>query len=697
MATETKPTSNFIAGERDRSHNGRFLILVWVGWVIVMLLVAGLFAASLPYAVSDVKYYEWQVQVARPVTATIFPTYDAFVTYLLALRLIAVAVFWGTAVYLVWRKPKEWMVVYVSATLLMLSYMLVFQSDLDRWRFPNELLKLVPAIEWIAPLLFLICFFLLFYLFPDGRFLPKWIGVLGATTTGVSLLFVSQLEAAFNVSEDTVWILFVLSIFLFALMGLVSQALKWRKATVVEKQQTRLVLFAFGLFIALPFLQSIIGFWVGDEPLLHFLWLHLFLLGSTLIPITIGISVLRFRLWQMDVLLNRTLVYGGATAVILLLYIFAVGVTGTLFRGDSNLLVAVLVTGLVAVLFEPLRRQLQSRVNRLMYRQRDDPMTVIAALGKQLEQTAVPSEILPTLVQTIAQTVKLPYVAVAHKKEEALKILASAGEAGDLPVQTFPLVYQSATIGQLLVAPRSLGEAFTPAEMRLLQNVARQAGTAVYATQLTTDLQHSREQLVTAREEERRRLRRDLHDGLGPQLATLSLKLDAARNQLAHDPAAGNQLLDELKRDLHAAISDIRRVAHDLRPPALDQLGLLSAIREVAAQNSANGLTILVAAPDALPPLAAAVEVAAYRIAVEAITNCVRHAQATVCQVSLALDADLRLEIRDDGCGLPAAFPAGVGLASMQERTAELGGSFEIESAIGAGTAVVVHLPIAQV
>ena len=164
MATETKPTSNFIAGERDHSRNGRFLIVIWVGWVIVMLLVAGLFAASLPYAVSDVKYYEWQVQVARPVTATIFPTYDAFVTYLLALRLIAVAVFWGTAVYLVWRKPKEWMVVYVSATLLMLSYMLVFQSDLDRWRFPNELLKLVPAIEWIAPLLFLICFFLFFYL-----------------------------------------------------------------------------------------------------------------------------------------------------------------------------------------------------------------------------------------------------------------------------------------------------------------------------------------------------------------------------------------------------------------------------------------------------------------------------------------------------------------------------------------------------
>ena len=693
MSAHTKPSDNLIGRERNNRGNGRFLWPMWAGWVIVLVLLVGLFAASLPHAVFDVKYTEWQVQVARPVAATIFPTVDAFVTYLLGLRLSAVAVFWGTAVYLVWRKPKEWMVIYVSATLLMMSYMLVFQSDMDRWRFPAELVELFPAVEWIAPTLFLICFFLLFYLFPDGRFFPKWVGLLGVAVTGISILIFRQLATILNLSEEAGWLLFVFSIFLFALIGLISQAIKWRKATVVEKQQTRLVLFALGLLIALPFIQSIIGLLVGDDPLLHFLSLHLFLIGATLIPITIGISVLRFRLWQMDVLLNRTLVYGGATAVILLLYVFVVGATGALFREDSNLLVAVLMTGFVAVLFEPLRRWLQSSVNRLMYGQRDDPMTVIAALGKQLEQTAVPSETLPSFVETIAKTLKLPYVAVAHKRGDEFHVVAATGVVREAGCQTFPLVYQSQSIGQLLVAPRSASEPFNQAELRLLRNIARQLGTAVYATQLTTDLQHSREQLVTAREEERRRLRRELHDDLGPQLATLSLKLDAARNQLANNPEAGNVLFDELKYGLQSALNDIRRVAHDLRPPALDQLGLLSAIREVAAQNSVNGLAIVVEAPDVLPALAAAVEVATYRIIVEAITNCVRHAQAKVCKVSLALETDLKLEIRDNGCGLPAQFPAGVGLASMQERTAELGGSFQIESAVGAGTAIIVHLP----
>ena len=693
MSAHTKPSDNLIGRERNNRGNGRFLWPMWAGWVIVLVLLVGLFAASLPHAVFDVKYTEWQVQVARPVTATIFPTYDAFVIYLLGLRLSAVAVFWGTAVYLVWRKPKEWMVVYVSATLLMMSYMLVFQSDMDRWRFPAELVELFPAVEWIAPTLFLICFFLLFYLFPDGRFFPKWIGLLGVAVTGISILIFRQLGTVLSLSEEAGWLLFVFSIFLFALIGLISQAIKWRKATVVEKQQTRLVLFALGLLIALPFIQSIIGLLVGDDPLLHFLSLHLFLIGATLIPITIGISVLRFRLWQMDVLLNRTLVYGGATAVILLLYVFVVGATGALFRENSNLLVAVLVTGFVAVLFEPLRRWLQSSVNRLMYGQRDDPMTVIAALGKQLEQTAVPSETLPSFVETIAKTLKLPYVAVAHKRGDEFHVVAATGVVLEAGCQIFPLVYQSQSIGQLLVAPRGAGEPFNRQELRLLRNIARQLGTAVYATQLTTDLQHSREQLVTAREEERRRLRRELHDDLGPQLATLSLKLDAARNQLAYNPEAGNVLFDELKYGLQSALNDIRRVAHDLRPPALDQLGLLSAIREVAAQNSVNGLAIVVEAPDVLPALAAAVEVATYRIIVEAITNCVRHAQAKVCKVFLALEADLKLEIRDDGCGFPAQFPAGVGLASMQERTAELGGSFQIESAVGAGTVIIVYLP----
>lgn len=689
MFTKTKTISDFLSGKWDGTGNGRFLWMIWAGWVIVLLLVVGLFAASLPYAVFDVQYFEWQVQVARPVAANIFPTYDAFVSYLLVLRMSAVAVFWGTAVYLVWRKPKEWMVVYVSATLLMMSYMLAFQSNMDRWRFPNELLQLIPAVEWIAPSLFLICFFLLFYLFPDGRFLPKWIGLLGVAITGISILFFSRLEIGRNISEEIGWVLYVFAFFVFALIGLISQALKWRKATMVEKQQTRLVLFALGLFIALPVIQTIIGLLVGDDPLLHFFSLHLFLFGATLIPITIGISALRFRLWQMDVLLNRTLVYGGLTAVIILLYVVIVGLLGAFLGGDGNVLLAVLATGLIAVLFNPLRQRLQRVVNQLIFGQRDDPFAVMSALSRQLAETAVPTKTLPALVQAIAEALKLPYVAITNDEDE---IVAATSERQFTTTRSFPLVYQSQTIGQLQIAPREMGEKFTPEEENLLGHVARQASTAVYAAQLTDQLQQSRERLVITREEERRRLRRDLHDGLGPQLAALTIKAGAAENMLRSDPDKTEKLLKEIKTESQKAIKEIRQVVEGLRPPNLDQLGLLFALQEFVTRHENGRLQITIQTPELLPNLPAAVEVAAYRIATEAVTNVTRHAHARTCQVHLFTNGQLTLMILDDGEGFSPVPSAGIGLLSMRERAEELGGTFEIVSNKN-GTTITAVLP----
>lgn len=690
MSAELNASDNLEKYEPPGMDNGRKLWFVWAGWLMVLLLVLALFAASLPHAMFDVKYYEWQVLQARPAAATIFPTYDAFVAYILLLRMAAVVVFWGTAVYIAWRKPKDWMVLYVSATLLMMSYLFAFQSDVDRWRFPDDLLTLFPAIEWIAPLLFATSFFLLFYLFPDGRFTPRWIGLVGLGSMGTSLIFFSNVGATIGLSEELAWFLFMLSILIFAFIGLASQVLKWRKATLVQKQQTRLVLLALIAFISLPFLQIIFDYFLSDNGWLHFLSLHLFLIGVTLIPLAIGVSVLRYRLWQMDVLLSRTLVYGGLTAVIVLLYVLVVGALGLLFRSRGNLLLAVLATGLIAVLFDPLKRRLQRSVNRLMYGQRDDPYAVMATLGKQLEQTVIPGETLPALVQTIAQTLKLPYVAIV---DDANERLASVGMVQTMPQQTFPLVYQSQTIGQLVVSQRSVKEPFTADEAQLLRNVARQAGTAVYTARLTTDLQHARERLILAREEERRRLRRDLHDGLGPQLATLTMKISAAQNLLNSDPDNAANLLTEVKAESQNAIKEIRQVVEGLRPSALDQFGLISALQEFVAQNGNGRSHITLHAPASLPPLPAAVEVAAYRIAIEAMTNSLRHAQANTCTVNLRVNEQLTLEIRDDGVGLPTGYRPGVGLSSMRERAEELNGSFEIISDRN-GTVITAVLPL---
>jgi signal transduction histidine kinase len=404
---------------------------------------------------------------------------------------------------------------------------------------------------------------------------------------------------------------------------------------------------------------------------------------------------LRYRLWEMERLIGRALVYSTLTAAILGMYVLVVGGLGALLHTPSNLWLTILVIGLIAVLFQPARQRLQQGVNRLMYGERDEPMMVLARLGERLEVATGLAGALPMIVETVAHALKLPYVAVAVKQDDTFQVAASAGQPPAAPPRVFPLIYQAEIIGELLAAPRGPDETFTPAEQRLLENLARQTSNAVYAGLLTDRLQRSREWLVTAREEERRRLRRDLHDGLGPQLASLSLKLDAARNQIRQNPDHAEVLLAEIKAQTQASIADIRRVVYDLRPPALDQFGLVSALCEYAAShNRSSELQIVVDTPTPLPPLPAAVEVAAYRIAQEAIANVIQHAQARHCAVRLGVCDGLQVKIRDDGRGMPAAYIAGVGLASMRERAAELGGTLTIESQPDAGTTVQAHLPL---
>ncbi len=462
--------------------------------------------------------------------------------------------------------------------------------------------------------------------------------------------------------------------------------------------------------------------WVAFAALLSgggglFLWtLPSAVLGYTLItpnalgllvlpfPLAIAIAILRHRLFDIDVIINRTLVYGTLTVSTMALYVFIVGYVGNLFQAIDRSVIAFLTTGLVAVLFQPLRERLQRGVNRLMYGERDDPYAVLSRLGQRLEATLAPDAVLPTIVETVAQALKLPYAAIALKQGNEFTTVAAYGLTIGEPL-VLPLVYQSEIIGQLILSRRARGEDFSSADRHLLDNIAREAGVATHAVRLTADLQHSRERLVTAREEERRRIRRDLHDGLGPALAGLTLKADAARNLLSNDPAAADALLADLKTQTQSAIADIRRLVYELRPPALDELGLLSAIREQASQYASvsNGLQVsVIASPQDLPPLSAAVEVAAYRIALEAFTNVVRHAHARDCEIRIAWNdvGDrkgsplLQLEIIDDGVGISPRHHVGVGLASMCERAAELGGTCVIEPAASGGTRVFARLPI---
>lgn len=480
-----------------------------------------------------------------------------------------------------------------------------------------------------------------------------------------------------------------------------------RVASTAERQQVKWVVYALTLVLSGMVALALLGMVYPIPALLDALGVRTMqLLLLSLIPLSIGVAVLRYRLWDIDPIVNRTLVYGGATVGVVGLYVLVVWYFGEFFRVRDNSFVSLLATGIVAVLFQPMRDRLQHGVNRLMYGERDNPYEVVSRLGRRLEATLAPDAVLPAVVETVRNALKLPYAAIALERDGRLEIAAESGRPkGDLT--RLPLVYQSEAVGEMLLAPRTPGEEFSTADRRLLEDLARHVGVAVRAVRLTADLRRSnehlraaREQLVTAREEERRRLRRDLHDGLGPVLGGLTLKLDIAHRLTGRDPARAGALLLDLKAQAQSAIADIRRLVHQLRPPALDELGLVGALREAAANygGSDGHLRMTLNAPETLPVLPAAVEVALYRIAQEAMTNVARHASARNCAVCLGHDPDegvLTLEVCDDGVGLPEGHREGVGLASMRERAAELGGTCEIRHLGARGTLVLARLPYA--
>ena len=249
----------------------------------------------------------------------------------------------------------------------------------------------------------------------------------------------------------------------------------------------------------------------------------------------------------------------------------------------------------------------------------------------------------------------------------------------------------------MLLAPRAPGEAFTPADRRLLGAFARHVAVVVQAWQLAAELQRSRERLVAAHEVERRRLRRDLHDGIGPALASMTLQSEAALDTLRNDPQETERLLADLATQLHEARTEIRRLADALGPGSLADLGLIAALRTLATRHERAGLRVAIDGPDHPPAIPAGVEVATYRIVQEALANVVRHARARSCVVRLAFANGVDVEVIDDGIGLPDRPRQGVGLASMRERAAELGGSFRVDRAPEGGTRVAVSIPIPAV
>ena len=565
---------------------------------------------------------------------------------------------------------------------------------------PDPAWALFPAVAWLPSLALTATVLVL--VFPSGR-LPsaRWRPVLWLAIGSIALAMVSVVVSPGQVPAGEHppfvapgWLRSVASVttglavvaFLIATVAsAISLVARLRRARGLEREQLRW--FAYGAALLVVVLLSEFVIPANLDSLVE-------LVALLALPAAAGTAILRHQLYDIDVVIARSVVYGGLTAGVVGGYAAIVAVLELALQDRARFGVSVLASGAVALAFGPLRARLQRAAERLVYGQRSEPFRVLSDLGRQLEAAVSPDRVLPAAVDTLVRALRLPHAAIELHGPEGLLPVAVHGAPVGVPL-VLPLVHHGLQVGRLTVSPRGPGEGFTAEERDLVEAVARHAGVAAQAVQLTAGLQRSRMRLVTAREEERRRLRRDLHDGLGPTLAGVTLRLDAARREVSTDPRASEAELLALREEVQEAIASIRELVYELRPPALDELGLVGALRERAARLAP--LRAEVSCDRDLAGLPAAVEVAAYRIAQEALTNVTRHARATRATISLEQDdARLLVEVTDDGAGLPDALHAGVGLGSMRERAEELGGRLQVLPAPGGGTTVRAWLPVAR-
>ncbi|HWD82168.1 MAG TPA: sensor histidine kinase [Kribbella sp.] len=456
---------------------------------------------------------------------------------------------------------------------------------------------------------------------------------------------------------------------------------RFRRGDAAVRAQLRwlvIILAVIGLTIAVPTPTALAG-----------VALVLNAAATFLLPVSLAVALVR----RDGLVLPRVLVYGLLSVLLLVAFLTVVGVAETAFGTRAEGLASLVAAGVVAAVAAPLHARLQRAVDRLVYGERGDPYGALSDLGRRLVSSA--DDLLQEAVLSVAHALRAPYTAVLLAGDDAPTAATGTARGYEIDV---PLSVRGAQVGLLRLSPRSASEQYGSRDLALVEELARHIAVAAHAAALTRDLQRSRESLVIALEEERRRIRRDLHDGLGPALAGIAFGIDAARNILARDPAATDAALAELKAEVQTSVADVRRLVYDLRPPALDQLGLIPAIEAYGARLAERGALAVTVHSPVLPALPAAVEVAAYRIATEALTNAARHSGARSSTVSFAIDdTALRLEVDDDGRGLSISHAdrgSGLGIPAMAERAAELGGRCSVGPRSGGGTSVSAVLPL---
>ncbi len=555
-------------------------------------------------------------------------------------------------------------------------------------------------------------------LFPNGRFPYRWCFYFAVTWTILLVCFFMFPSFPLSfVYVETFYKYYPFTYFL-PIAGysipIIAQINRYFKSSDTKlKKQTRWILIAMCVVLVGALLDFTIEFLLGIPNLLprnefgvgvpHWFYdrfRHLFRsITYCVFPFMICYSLSQNNLWRTDPFVRRLILYSSLTLTIVTIYISIIGILSWLFSQRFGFFTSIVSAGTVALLFHPLQQTLRKRINKIFYGQRDEPYEVINELGKGMEDAVDTESTLENFCESTATVLKLPYMGIWLDGAEDNPVAEYGDDKADLIM--LPLRYESENLGFLKMGRRAEGEVFSSSEKVLLNTIAQHISVIAHNYLLAQELQTSRELIIKGREEERKRIRRDLHDGLGPTLASTALQLQTARQLLYTKPEAGATILENLEEKMSTTLAEVRALVHDLYPSVIDQLGLEEALRRELEKFSSADLEVFFRVDGDLDHLPAAVEVAAYRIIMEAVHNAHKHAQASECLVSIyATTHSLNLNVQDDGVGFADVDPnstyrgEGTGLNSMRLRAEELGGSMRVVGLEPRGVLITVAIPL---
>jgi signal transduction histidine kinase len=560
----------------------------------------------------------------------------------------------------------------------------------------------------------------LFLLFPDGR-LPsrRWMPVLWAAIIGSSLAaFGNALSptlyglptvrnpilAAPKVVADSVSGIGFLAVIVSLIASIASLVVRYRRSRGEEREQLKW--FAFAAMSALIF---VVPTFAGDSPPLALIVASS--IAVLAIPAAVAIAILKYRLYDIDVVINKTVVYGGLGAFVTAAYVgIVVGIGSLAGRGDKpNVPLSIAATAIVAIGFQPVRDRMQRFANRLVYGQRATPYEVLSEFSERMGGTYASEELLPRMARILAEGTGATRADVWLKTGGELRVDASwpadaepmsAVPAETLPEGLVPVRHQGDLLGALSIEKKP-GEQLTPTEEKLVHDLASQAGLVLRNVGLTEqllakldELRASRQRIVAAQDEERRKLERNIHDGAQQQLVALAVKLRIAEQLVDRDAAKAREMVAQVQTDAQDALENLRDLARGIYPPLLADKGLAAALQ---AQARKSAVPVAVEA-DGVGRYPQETEAAVYFCVLEALQNVSKYAEASSAEVRLSTNDDrLTVEVEDDGCGFDvSAVGHGTGLQGMADRLAAIGGTLEVRSAPGSGTTIAGRVPVRE-